>query len=575
MDGREQTASRIDAVARSKGWTVEAILADPYQAKLFDHLGREFLTQNRSRLEVGLLQKARIAGGGDRLQIGILLLEMGASGGSALVLDALADPDPAVVRNALSFCRHARWQAEKGLLVPLDQPKAAAALLPFVSAADPGTRLTAVEAICRLSDEGAVERLARLLTHEEPNVRAEVALHLASYHGDSRAWPIVQSLFSTARPHGRYRAVNSLRGFALNKDQHVREQVAALVRRELGRLYDHADNDTANEAFNLMRVLERLVPDWERDVLREILASKMAAWVKASAAERLALTEEASVAEQHVLAWLDHPELADYAPEIVCKLGAKANTPAIAARLRAELASGVTGKRFEKLLDAFVAIRAVDDADLRCFLDRVDGWRRFDFTLRSKHITADAMLKLLDRAELIPMARSEIRAQFVEKWWNADRFGTIVELLAGGGRFHVFDCEDANVPPDYPSLVGELAALSDGEILAGRVAMSVKEPAEVQLRIDADSREALLTLQYQGDWIDVDGLLSGLNRLLAKIKSPRRFYVLQAAGQWVMVVLAQAEAMSLLVSDYAFPIGDPGEARRLGQAYEAQVVGKG
>lgn len=108
MDQHEQMSSTIDTLAKANGWSVKAILADPRQIDLIDHRAREFLEQNRSKLEPGLLRKARACGAKERLRIGTVLLEMGAPSGSPLVLDALADSDPEVVWAALSFCRSAR-----------------------------------------------------------------------------------------------------------------------------------------------------------------------------------------------------------------------------------------------------------------------------------------------------------------------------------------------------------------------------------------------------------------------------------------------------------------------------------
>ena len=555
--------------------TVEAFLANPNQIDPNNHRDQEFLQNNRSRLEPELLQQSDSAEARQRLWLGILLLEMGAPSGSRLVLGSLADPDPHIVRSALLFCSSARWRKGEGLLVPLDEPAAAAAIQPFLSAADTVIRMSAAGALCRLSDAGSIQRLIRLLAHEDPRIRSQVAQSLALYHGNSQAWPIIRSLFTTAMPHEKYGLVNSLTGFANTGDQDVRDQVAAFARRELAALYNCEDNDAANEANNLLRLLDALAPQWKADVLIEVVASKMAAWVKAVAAERLVLEAEASTAERHVIAWLDQPELADSTFEIIHKMGAKANTPAIVSRLHMELGSGATGKRLEKLLDALTATGMEDADDLGSFTSQLAGWPQFDLVTRLKHVSADAMLVLLDRAELTAKASHDARTRFAEAWRKGDSFDTILELLVEGGRVHWFDCEDAHSPPDYLGLLAELLALSGGEIVVKNAVVSIKPPASLELRIDTNARAVKIDLQYQGDWIDVEGLVSGLNGLLAEMHSPRRYYPVAAVGQAAGLILAKVEAMVPLIQDFAFPIGDPGEARRLGQEYEAQTPGWG
>ena len=321
-------------------------------------------------------------------------------------------------------------------------------------------------------------------------------------------------------------------------------------------LLDHEDNGAANDAHNLLQALGALAPPWIAEIHEAVIASKIAPWVKASAAEQLALGGDAPTAERYVLAWLDHPELATYAPEIVATLGAKANTPAIIARLRAELGTEVLGKRLEGLLNALVALGAQDTIDLDQFTSQVEGWRRFDLVVRSKRIAAPTMLEYLDRAELIPAAGHDTRTRFAEGWGKDDTSETIAGLLHEGGRSRAFDLEDACTPPDYPVLVGELVALSNGEIVISKVSVSAK-PTMLEMELTTDALTVLVRLQHQGDWIDVDGLLSGLNQLLTAAGSSKRYYPLVPSGQFALVVLARADAMTPLVSDLRFPIGEP------------------
>ena len=155
-------------------------------------------------------------------------------------------------------------------------------------------------------------------------------------------------------------------------------------------------------------------------------------------------------------------------------------------------------------------------------------------------------------------------------WQKDDSFPTMLALLSESGRVHWFDCEDADSPPDYLALISDLIALSGGEIIVRNAAVSIEPPASLELRINTGAHAVTIHLQHQGDWIDVEGLLSGLNRLLAEMQSPRRYYPLAAGGQAACLVLANMDAMSMLVQDFAFPVGDPSASRRLGQQYEAQ-----
>lgn len=102
----------------------------------------------------------------------------------------------------------------------------------------------------------------------------------------------------------------------------------------------------------------------------------------------------------------------------------------------------------------------------------------------------------------------------------------------------------------YRELLGEYTDLTDGRLDATICDIegdwSADEPAHVTLDLDGERVQA--TLRYGGDWMDLDGFLSLLNRLVeAATDDPRRFaYVRADTGTTAHVVFARPSQIDAL-----------------------------
>lgn len=561
MENRSQVP--IEIIARAMGWSVDAIAADPRQIDLIDHRAREYLEWHRSTLEPALLLKAATAHEMERLRIGEVLLSMKAASGSDLVLQSLGSASPKVVWAALSTLRQLPVWKSEGLLVPLEQPAAAAALLPFLSSAQSRVREAAMDALTRFSDPGHVERMADLLAHDDRQIRTSAASELALWHNDARAWPGLKEAFLTTDPRWRQRVVDCVGALGKTGDRQVCNEASDTLRPELVALFDRTDSDAANEASELLRALQALEPSWQTEIEEAVLNSRMMTWVKAGAAKQLAQRADGPTAEKYLLAWLDDPEFATAALKVIAGLGVKANKPAIVAKLCSDLGTAASNEQFKNLLGALMKLGAHDVVDLTQYASRLEGWDLFELTIFTKRLSAEAMLELFDRAELTLNVDQESRTAFLENWRKTDasRFGNLVHK---GGRMYGFDCEDA----EYGSLFGELAALAADELIFS--AMEVVKEAELvcmELIVDENVRSFARTKSV--DWIDPHPVLIALNTLLELKNSPRRYFALHSDGQFATVVLARTDGMNALVSQLEFPLDKSGGAQPWGQASEA------
>ncbi len=479
---------------------------------------------------------------------------MGAASGSPLVLNSLSDPDPDIVRATVSFLSRTRLHTAIGLLIPLDQAAAAQALRPFLAAADPGLRKSAAEALCRLLAIDLVQELRPLLAHEDQQVRQVALYHLSLYHGDATTWAPLRALFFAVAPGKRYWIVRCLTGFAACSDKSVKGDVAIFAYQRLIALYGLFDIESANEAFNLLHVLETLAPAWERIALEEIAAAPLAPWVRAIAVERLVKHGEGSPWEGRLLALLDDPTMVDSVYPIICKMGTKAKTPAIIDRLRVDIRSAKSYQRLIDIVDAFIAIDLGDDSELGNVVDRLESRHRFEIITRRDRVTAGVMLEHLDRAELLVGVGSDIQSRFKDDWLGTDRYLAILGVLGNGKRFHLFDCKGFTGSHSYTALIAELFALGGADIDADRITLADAPDGTYLLTVDFGPRPIVIELKDRGRWFDLDRLLAGLNGLLSDLWPSLQYYAVATVDQYGLVILTDAKAMEIMISELAFPI---------------------
>ncbi len=563
--------SPSDELISARGWTVEALLADPFQVGIFDFRGLDFCRANRAALAAGFLERAAEESEERRICLGEILLRMGEPAGGPLVLAGLESADAGVRQRALWTLARLPWRDEEGLQVPLDESAVRAALEPSLSAGD----AVAARALLRLSGDDTLAEKRRLLGHRDPEVRAMAALELAIHHGDAAAWPLVSWVVAAApqeRIYSRYHFINCLGGFARCADPGVRAEAAELARRELMKLLPRSDNEAANEVYNLLRALESLAPDWEAEVLEQAAASRLSRWVRSAASRRLIVREGASAARRNIRG-LDDEATTEGALRAIADLGPAVASAELIDRLHRMLRRDEEEHRLSLVADALAALGALDDPRAHAAAGRIEPWRRFAVRSYRDRRSADDLLGRLDEAGLIPAADSDARAAFRAAWDGTRRDLALLELLAAGGRLHQFDSENDQVPPDYIELLADLAALARSafEVRGARFVGEGDEPV-YELHARVAGRPVLITLRNEGDWYDVGGLLAGLNRGLAAGGVSLRYAALSTSDQIATVALLEAGALSALARELAFPFGDPEAARRLGQAFEADVV---
>lgn len=550
---------------------VDALLADPLAVDCYDHRQIEFYRTHRAVLEPAWLAHADRADLRHRAYLGRLLLNIGAASGSPLLLDALRGGDEHLQGDVLFELATLPWREGEGLQVPLDQAAAAAALKPFIDASSPRLREQAVRALSRLSGDEILKMKRQMLSHTDPNVRSLVASDLATYHGDAAAWPIIRSVLDMHRGdfHARYSPIGALAGFAANPDPALREEVAQFVRQELGRLAPHTDNNAANEAWSLLRTLEKVAPAWEDEALEAFIASHTT-WARGMAFQRLCVRQGAAAAPR-VLAALDDPGLVNEMLGLLREQAALYGGPALIEKLQRLLADTQKESQRDQVVDVLIALGETTHPAVLAMIDKVDPWRRWEIASYRDGLTADVMLARLDAAGLLVAADAAARTRFREDWTGGKRSAALFGLLADGGRFGAFDSENSRIPPNYPGLIVELAVLARGAFDVGDVNL-YQHGERFEVDVEMAGRMVTIALRDLGDWFDLSALIAGLNDALEDAGLPLRYFSLATTDQMAMVVLGNGAAMAALARDLAFPLGDADEAARRGQDSERAVI---
>jgi hypothetical protein len=99
------------------------------------------------------------------------------------------------------------------------------------------------------------------------------------------------------------------------------------------------------------------------------------------------------------------------------------------------------------------------------------------------------------------------------------------------------DCEDVHLPADHISVVGDLAGITANKFRVDDVVQLAQPNDELTLSLTHEGKAHAFTFPDNGSWLNLAGLLSGLNGILQQLNVPRRFIELYQGheGQGVVV----------------------------------------
>lgn len=124
-----------------------------------------------------------------------------------------------------------------------------------------------------------------------------------------------------------------------------------------------------------------------------------------------------------------------------------------------------------------------------------------------------------------PEAFTEAKLQELETKWVEERsaFGILLAILSEWNRLAGFDCEDVSWPADHTRKVRYLVASTGGRFTAEDVEQTVESNDNLRLTFTHHADRYSFTFPHDGTWVNLPGLLDGLNDVLERLEIPERF----------------------------------------------------
>ena len=127
----------------------------------------------------------------------------------------------------------------------------------------------------------------------------------------------------------------------------------------------------------------------------------------------------------------------------------------------------------------------------------------------------------------------------LETEWRKERnaFHIVLGILGGAwNRLAGFDCEDVESPADHTRKVRYLAASTGGRFTAESIEQTVEPNEDIGLAFTHQGSRYSFTFENNGSWVNLPGILDGLNQVLDKLGMQERFIELYNWGQGAGVV---------------------------------------
>jgi hypothetical protein len=354
----------------------------------------------------------------------------------------------------------------------------------------------------------------------------------------------------------RHSAVSAMRQFVeQGASPAERETIALMMRDAIAEVLRERDNRTANDVREMLETLAAAAPAWEADFVEQVSRSKLEAWVRGEAIERL--TRLRGLASLDVLLRLaDDPPVAPAAAASIATLGRAAATPEVLSRLRRML--GETDWAPPAAARALIALGHAADPGLAAHMDKFDPWTRFVMRVKAAGLNAPALIERLFAAGIIDEAsRKSAKRSMTSKMQKAldagDGFKAVEGFLRRMSAVYSFDTE-WNPVPDYGELLKWLSWLASPRLTITDI--DVQSDGEVcrEVTCKVAGHPARFAPQFNDDWTDLEAVLGGLNGALAAAGRPERFADLRAFSQVAHVVVGRADGLANLVETLGLPL---------------------
>src|SRR5579862_1572023 len=369
MHGSDETAEEARRLASERAFTARRFLAALDRGEYTSVNLATVPAAERDLALPALRAMARQRSGVIRLNAARALIEFGDRLGGDVLIECLQSEDSALRKGAIDRVSWLEFRDRmRSPNPPFDADALLVALEPSLADPDRWNRKRALSFVGYLETRKAFDRLVAFLGDARPDMRAEAACMLGDAGYDRGALAVIEELLREPGSPYRYFLIRALEHLCKSADADVATRASSVaiefIRRNLAVHGQSAleANSLANDVWHCMDSIAAACSPEQREVLHEtlrqvlceVLASKLEWWVRGMALKRLAQLEGRAGIARLIDAMSD-PDLRKDALEGLASLAAASNDPAVLETLGEEIGRG-HATDISDLVKAFLAV---------------------------------------------------------------------------------------------------------------------------------------------------------------------------------------------------------------------------
>jgi HEAT repeat protein len=570
MSGSDETADEARRLASERAFTARRFLAALDRG---EYTSVDLATAPAAERDLAipaLRAMARQRGGVIRLNAARALVEFGDRLGGDVLIECLQSEDSVLRKGAIDRVSWLKFRDRmRSPNPPFDADAFLVALEPSLADPDRWNRKRALSFVGYVGTPKAFDRLVAFLGDVRPDMRAEAACMLGDAGYDRGALAVIEDLLREPGSPYRYFLIRALEHLCKSADADVTTRAASVafgfIRRDLAEHGQSAleANSLANDIWHCMDGIaaacspeqQEILHETLRQVLREILASKLEWWVRGMALKRLAQLEGRAGIVRLIDAMSD-PDLRKDALEGLASLAAGSDDPAVLETLGEEIGRG-NATDISDLVKTFLAVggnaKELAQDVVNC-LDPEIGvtvrWLLNDIGPR------EVAAKLRPACGEVG-ASDQVLQDLDTKWRTApDATGVVWTLLGGWNRIAVPFYKTVQSPVDHAETVRKLTAISGERFVVGDVVQTTESSGDFRVLLVHQGAGYSFPVQNHGRWCNVRAVLDGLNGILNSLGLSERFIELDSGtGDVALVTFARADIFMPLARELGVRLG--------------------
>jgi hypothetical protein len=374
--------------------------------------------------------------------------------------------------------------------------------------------------------------------------------------------------------HHRYWLIQALAAVCEKDAAEIGQQAARVAMKYIRSNLAHDDNRTANHVWNCLRGIAVAAPSDEKDLLRQILDSNIAWWVRGIALQRLAGLEGAAGIERLCGALKDR-QLRSAAVEALGKQARGTNDPRLMQALAEALEAAREPEFTTTVIQAMLDVGTVPRPILERAISRVDPDTAMTLHWLLNDIRPRRLAQRLVAAGIMALPAKSKLAKYTAAWRKERNAANILRnMLADADRLSGLSCKTDQVPADHADLLRQLARICPPKLAFTDAEQTLEaDGGRCRVSFVFDRREHSFVAENRGRYYDLRAIMAGVNKALGGIGREERLFQLYSGGETALMTIALDAPFRAAVQELRIPLDeDPGSPERAGTGYTRHVL---